>query len=320
VHALFARYPRLADAVAHVDLGVTETPVERWQLEGRSLLIKRDDLDALPMGGNKVRALEFLLARVHRDTTVLTIGSTGSTHALATAMYSARLGARCEVITWPQEEHSVSLQAAGQLARVASVTRARSAADAFIRASIRRMRRNVTWVPGGGSSPLGALGHVSATLELLQQLERRAESMPSHIVLPLGSGGTLAGVLVGLSIARAEMGVVGVRVVPRIIGNRGHVLRLAWQTHALIRRHAGERVPRLRPGLLRIEHGAYGGAYGRETHEGTAAARALADAGGPTLDGTYSAKAFGVALRNAHELPDQKVLFWLTFDARWLTR
>jgi D-cysteine desulfhydrase len=320
VRALFARYPQLAAAIPHIDLGVVETPLELWRVEGRSLLIKRDDLDALPMGGNKVRALEVLLARARRDTPVLTIGSTGSTHALATALYAQQLGATCEVITWPQEEHAVSLQAAERLTRVAHVTHARSAADAFLRATLRRMRRNITWVPAGGSSPIGALGHVSATLELLQQLEQRGEPLPAQIVLPLGSGGTVAGVLVGLSIARSDISVLGVRVVPRIIGNRGHVLRLAWQTHALIRRYAGTDVPRLRPELLRIEQGAYGGAYARVTAEGDAAARALAAAGGPSLDGTYSAKAFGVALRNATTSPDRGVLFWLTFDARWLTR
>jgi hypothetical protein len=40
--------------------------------------------------------------------------------------------------------------------------------------------------------------------------------------------------------------------------------------------------------------------------------------GGPVLDGTYSAKALAAALAHARRAPDERVLFWLTFDGRWL--
>ena len=317
VRTLFERYPRLAQAIPHVDLGVRETRVGRLSIDGHTVLIKRDDLTTAALGGNKVRALEFLLAGIPPGERVLTAGSVGSTHALATAVYARRLHFECDVITWPQEDNAVSRQTAKRLAAEASVTRARSPIDAYLRVAVRRFRGGVHWVPAGGSSPLGALGHVNAALEFVEQIERSALA-PTEIVLPLGSGGTAAGLLVGLSLARRTIGVVGVRVVPRIIGNRGHVLRLAWQTHALIRRHAGERIPPLDSGLLRIQHDAFGGAYGRETADAGQASKELLAAGGPQLDGTYSGKAFGVALRRARELPAGEVLFWLTFDGRWL--
>ena len=38
------------------------------------------------------------------------------------------------------------------------------------------------------------------------------------------------------------------------------------------------------------------------------------------LDPTYSAKSFAVALERARRAPDERVLFWLTFDGRWLVR
>jgi D-cysteine desulfhydrase len=317
VRALFRRFPRLAHALPHVDLGVTETPVEPLTLRGHTLLIKRDDLSAARLGGNKVRALEFLLADVERGETVLTVGSTGSTHALATATHAAALGAHTEVITWPQVENPVALRTAQRLGEVAEVTHARSTVDAYVRAGVRHIRKRVRWIPAGGSSAHGALGHVNAALELVEQLELSG-ARPSHIVVPLGSGGTVAGLIVGLSIARRSLGVLGVRVVPRIIGNRGHVHRLAWQTHSVIKRLAGESIAPLDMSLLRIDHSAYGGAYGRETADGKAAMSRMSSHDGPALDGTYSAKAFGVALRRAAGLPDGDVLFWLTFDARWL--
>jgi D-cysteine desulfhydrase len=142
--------------------------------------------------------------------------------------------------------------------------------------------------------------------------------VPHTIVAPLGSGGTVAGLLVGLSLANVPTHVVGVRVVPRVVGNRWHVLRLAHNAHALLGRLAGVALPALRVRQLEIEQDAYGGAYGRETAEARHAAVLLRESGGPRLDGTYSAKAFGTALARARRTTDGGVLFWLTFDARWL--
>lgn len=316
--ALIARFPRLAQSLPRAALGVCDTPVESWRVDGTAILIKRDDCSAPRLGGNKVRALEFLLAGVGRGDTVLTVGATGSTHALAVAEHAATCGARCEVITWPQESHDTARATAARMARVARVAHSRSVAGAFLRAASRRLLHRRRWIPAGGSIPLGALGHVSAALELVSQLERDGRALPTIVVAPLGSGGTVAGLLAGFAIAGVPVQVLGVRVVPAIVANRWHVLRLARATRALVASVAGERVPGIDASRLVIHHGAFGGAYGRETPEATAAARLLRDAGGPSLDPTYSAKAFAVALARAHPLPDNQVLFWLTFDARWL--
>lgn len=287
-------------------------------MDGVSILIKRDDLSTPTLGGNKARALEPLLARAGPDVTVLTVGAEGSTHALAVAHFARRLGAACEVITWPQEANESSLRTSARLKEVASVTRARSVIDAYGRAMVRRFRRDTFWVPAGGGVPRGALAHVNAALELVEQLQRDGLDMPECLVVPLGTGGTAAGLLVGLSIAGVRTRVVAVRVVPRIVANRARVLRLARRTRRLLERLAGESLPVCNAELLEIDESAYGGAYGREMPAAGAAALALQQAGGPTLDATYSAKTFGVALARARASGDGTVLFWLTFDARWL--
>jgi hypothetical protein len=138
VDTLTARWPRLRDALPRVGLQVRETPVERWELEGASLLVKRDDLTTPTLGGNKARALELLLAGVGSRDVLLTVGSTGSTHALAVAHFGGQLGARTEVITWPQEEHDVSLATSARLRQIARVSAARSPATAMLRATARR--------------------------------------------------------------------------------------------------------------------------------------------------------------------------------------
>ena len=318
VRALLVRLPKLAHTLPRVDLRLRETPVERWAVEDVALLIKRDDLSAPTLGGNKVRALELLLARLGRNQTLLTVGASGSTHALAVAQYGARLDAQTEVITWPQLTHDVSRATTRRLEGIAHVTVARSPLDAYLRAGFRRLRGKYRWIPAGGSVPLGALGHVSAALELVEQLERESIPLPHTLVVPLGSGGTVAGLLVGFALAGVTTRIVGVRVVPRVVANRWRVLRLARGTRTLLAKLSGENIPPLDDARLEIDDGWYGGAYARETDAARDAARALARSGGPTLDATYSAKAFASALARARAAPDGGVLFWLTFDARWL--
>jgi D-cysteine desulfhydrase len=317
VDALLARYPGLA-SIPHVDLGVRASPLERWRVGTASLLIKRDDLSADRLGGNKVRALELLLGRIRPGDRVLTVGATGSTHALAVAHYAAAVGATAEVITWPQEEHAVSRATAQVMAARARVTPARSVADAYLRAMARRGRGGVHWVPAGGSVPLGVLGHVSAALELAEQLAREAVDPRQTVVVPLGSGGTVAGLLVGFALAGLPAPILAVQVVPRLVASRTRVGWLAQRTHRLIARSAGVALPAVDYRRLLVQRDAYGGAYGRPTAEADEAAGALRAAGGPRLDGTYSAKAFGVALARARSSPEERVLFWLTFDGRWL--
>lgn len=316
--ALYARWPLLRGTLPRVDLRVRETPLERWRLGEVTLLVKRDDLSTPTLGGNKARALELLLAGVGPDDELLTMGSTGSTHALAVAHFAGRLGARTHVIAWPQEEHAVSRATAARLRGLARVSVARSPVTAAVRAALLRTRSGVRWIPAGGSTPLGALGHVDAALELASQLARDGDRAPDVLVVPLGSGGTVAGLLVGLELAGLPTRVVGVRVVPRLVANHARVARLARRTAALLARLSGTEPLRLDPGRLSIEQSEYGGAYARETESARDAAAAVRAIGGPPLEGTYSGKALAAALARARGARGERILFWLTFDGRWL--
>lgn len=318
MNELLARWPRLRQTLPHVDLGVRKTPIERWELDGATILVKRDDLTTPTLGGNKARALELLLPGTGPDDVLLTVGSTGSTHALAVAHFGATLGARTEVVTWPQEEHDVSIATAAWLREIAQVTPARSPATAMVRAAARRLARRVRWIPAGGSSPLGILGHAAAALELADQLAHDTLPVPDTLVVPLGSGGTAAGLLVGLALAGLPTRVLGVRVVPRVVANRRRVLTLARRAAGLFADRAGVSPPRVDGTRFAIEDAQYGGAYARETRASRSSAALVLAREGPALEGTYSAKALAAALACARLAPRERVLFWLTFDGRWL--
>ena len=76
------------EGVDRVDLGVFNTPVERHAIAGVDVLVKRDDL----IGGNKVRTLEYLLARPPASGHLLTYSTLGAHHAYATAVYGNKVG------------------------------------------------------------------------------------------------------------------------------------------------------------------------------------------------------------------------------------
>ena len=160
---------------------------------------------------------------------------------------------------------------------------------------------------------LGMLGHVDAALEFARQVRDGVLPLPRRIVVPLGSGGTASGLSLGFAIAGLNVVVSAVQVAPRIVANHRRVAMLAERCARLIEKLTGEHVPRPARGAVRVIRNEYGGAYGRPTPAGAAAARWLEEAGGPPVDATYSAKALAAVLA---DWPAEGLVFWLTFDGR----
>lgn len=276
-------------------------------------MVKRDDLCGEVIGGNKVRGLEWLLGDVAPGDRVLTVGPRGSTHALVTATCAGLRGARVTVVRWNQEMNPAARRVDARLRSAAEVLDARWVPAAYALAAALRVRGRVLWIPAGGASPLSVLGHVNAAMELAEQLTRRESEPPGCVVVPLGTGGTAAGLALGFRIAGLRTRVLAVRVVPRILGRVARVLKLARATSSLIERLTGERLPPVSSTDVSVEHGFYGGAYGRPL-SARGDERTLESAG-IRLDDTYSRKAFAAALAQSRD----RTLLWLTFDGRLLT-
>jgi 1-aminocyclopropane-1-carboxylate deaminase/D-cysteine desulfhydrase-like pyridoxal-dependent ACC family enzyme len=321
---LVRRYPALA-SIPRVPLGEYPTPVESARFPDLTapLWIKRDDLASAALGGNKVRALEYLLAGVQPGEVLLTGGGEGSTHVLATAVHASRLRARVHAVRWRHEMHDIARDIAMRAAReCAAIETSATPLGGILRALALRAGalwagRRGRWIPFGGTSPLGILGHVNAALELADQVEAGELPMPSRVVVPLGTGGTAAGLALGFVAAGMRTRVIGARVVPRIVTGRARVVWLARSTARWVRRTTGVALPAVTRDAVHVAHEAYGGAYGRASPLAADAAVAMERAMGLRLDATYSAKAFAIALRVARA-EDGVTLFWSTFDARWL--
>lgn len=286
---------------------IAVTPVEHVRSLG--VAVKRDDLTHALYGGNKARKLAFLLddAVSRGARRVVTTGAWGSHHALATALFARRAGLDAKLLLWPQprtphvdEVLAASLRSGAEVVRVEGLGRVPWHVA-------RGWRDGDVWIPPGGSSPLGSQGFVTAAAELAAQIARGDAALPEEIVVATGTGGTAAGLAVGLARAGLPTRVRGAIVVAPAAVSR-------WSTRALVARLAAtpseawdaER-------RLSLDEGQLGGGYGVATERGARAAATFADATGVELDLTYTAKAFAMALERVQA--GVKVLYWHTLSA-----
>jgi len=318
--------PRLLERLQPLELAELPTPVEQLpRLAGpgaAELWIKRDDLSSPLYGGNKVRKLELLLAAARRRGAgrVLTMGARGSNHLLATVLHARSLGLAATGVIFPQPptEHVERNLAAdrGAGAELVEVGSKYLLAAGLMRALLRCRRREGSWpylIPGGGSNPLGALGFVNAGLELAAQVRAGLLPEPAAVYLAFGTGGTAAGLALGLELAGLATRVVAVRVIDRLLANRRRLLALLRATRRLLR-SGGDELPRpRRPGAnLEIEHRFFGDGYGRATKAGRRAVELFAGAG-IILEDTYTGKA-AAALLEAAGRKTGPLLYWHTLS------
>lgn len=318
--ALFEAYPALAERLPHVRLGDYPTPVQRLDRLGEvigapRLFVKRDDLSGRPYGGNKVRKLEFLLGRALEcgADRVLTLGAAGSNHALATAIYSHRLGLECSSLLHQQPNARYVarnlLFAKRSGARLEPVTSDRVAA---------RIRRHGAFpIPMGGSSVLGTLGFVNAGFELASQMRRDELPAPERIYVALGTMGTAVGLTLGLRAAGHDTRIVAVRVVTERIANPARFRRLYRNANRLLRR-LDPTFPLCPLDGVDLRDEFFGGTYALFTPAGMRAVALAREHASLTLEGTYTGKTFAALLADLQDssLRDAPVLFWNTVNSR----
>jgi D-cysteine desulfhydrase len=326
---LFRRFPALHEQVAWLPLGEFPTPVEQLPLgpQNVNLWIKRDDLTAYEYGGNKVRALEFALARAQQrgKPTVVACGAEGSNWLLACAVHARRLGLSCRLHTFRRCVDPARLLNARLVKHLASdVVHHRSLAGLLLSVLGERLRSvgSSCLLPAAGASPVCSLGYVNAVLELADQVDAGLLPRPSVMFAPLGSGGTCAGILVGLEIVGWQTKLIGVRVVDRVVSNRVTVAMLARGCYRLLRRCDSTLPAQAR--LLRsfqVAHSWIGKGYGQVTE---AARQAIEEFErlDLQLDTTYTGKTVACLLHHirAGDCRDQTVLYWHTLNSRPLER
>jgi D-cysteine desulfhydrase family pyridoxal phosphate-dependent enzyme len=317
------------DAQPRIPLTTLPTPVMeaarlRDALGGPSacprILIKRDDLTSLGLGGNKARKLEYLVADAQQRgaTTLITTGAVQSNHARMTAAAACVAGMRCVlVLTTTVDQPPIAgnllldtlygaairlvpsinpMLAVGQdEAVVAEVVAEETAAG-----------RVPYVIPVGGSSGIGVFGYIGGSAELVDQLAD-AGIAPSRLYYASGSRGTQAGLTLGAQLCAAPYRVYGVAVSAGEPEKIERAKRIA--NEAAMRLGLPER---LELSDLITDQGYIGEGYGIPTPAGLEAISLVAKTEAILLDPCYTSKAMAALIdhvRTGQLAPSDTVVF-----------
>ncbi|WP_433207732.1 1-aminocyclopropane-1-carboxylate deaminase/D-cysteine desulfhydrase [Nocardia sp. CA-107356] len=325
---LHARFPELTGSLPRLPLGSGHTPVRALtHLSPASVPIWVKDEGAYGdggWGGNKVRKLEWLLADALRRErrTVLTVGGLGTNWGLATACYAREYGLHTALalVDQPADDHvRVQLRRLAESGASLHFTHTKTRTIAAVPLLLACYRRPYL-IPPGGSNPLGLLGYVEAAFELADQVRTGALPEPTHIVVPVGSGGTVAGLWLGLELAGlTDVTIVAVVVNDTLRLDRPALRRLARRSASLLT-HRGAQLPAavLADRQLLITTEWMGAGYGHPTPAATSAVTTARHRAGLELEPVYTGKAMAALLYmvGAGQLGTGPVLFLNTHGPR----
>lgn len=316
----------LLDSFPHVALACLPTPLEPLPrlseyLGGPRLFVKRDDQTGLAMGGNKARKLEFLVghALATECDTLVTIGGVQSNHARQTAAAAARLGMHCELllprivprdsVEYQKSGNMLLSQLLGANLRILPADKNTPKTLESAAAELREKGRKPYVIPTGGSTARGALGYVQALFELLAQIRER-DLRVDAIVVPVGSAGTVAGLLAGLVVAEMDIPVVAAAVMGTAKDREALTRELTREVLRLLGRKADAALPK-----FLVTDRTIGAGYGLTTDEVIEAVKRTAQLEGLLLDPVYTGKAMAALfdlVRRKHFKASDKVVFWHT--------
>lgn len=294
------------DRKRRVGLVHAPTPLEPLKgltklLGGPDLWIKRDDCTGLALGGNKSRKLEFLLAEARGQgaDTIVTVGANQSNHVRMTAAAARVAGMGTVSLLFPSADgdrggNRLLDEILGTEIHTLPFTFEESSLGKIeeearkIMASLTGAGRKPYFIPAGGATPLGALGYFRATEELASQARREGCKVDALIV-PFGTGGTMAGILLGVDALRLAWETVGISVAPDGAWEKAGVCpfrQIAKEAAALLGLDF-----RLSKDRYRVLYDYVGPGYGAVTPECADALRTVARTDGILLDPVYTGKA-----------------------------
>jgi len=310
--------------LGHLRLGTTPTPVRPVDGElvgGHEVWMKDESVfgDGA-WGGNKIRKLEWIIPEAKRRgvRTLFTVGGIGTHWGLAAALYGREHGLHTMLglVDQPVDDHVrdqlARLERSGaELHRYRDARRLKLAAAGLIARALLRDRRLPWYLPAGGSNPFGALAYVDTALEIAGQVEAGLLAEPATVVTAVGSGGTAAGLALGLRLAGLRTRVFGVVVNDAFPLDASVIADLANQTADLMRRRGAffDLAP-LEPANVTMRTDWLGETYGDPT---PASVRAVADAERDELhlEPVYTGKSLA-AIRDVGGTPGMpEPILWL---------
>jgi len=281
---------------------LTEAPRLSYHLGGPRILIKREDLSGLAMGGNKCRMLEFVLAEARRQgaDAVISTASSQSNFCLQLAAAARRLGMKPSFVlvrgVHVETQGNLLLQnildsdiriletsdigaiwggaVAKEMAKLADDLRSRGYKPFIVSPSLPDI-----------SPVLATAGWTLAADELITQLKDR-EIEAQYVVVANGGGNTQGGLVLGSKCLKASHRVMGIAV---LLDKKTLVKELIAYTDA-VADFLGLGV-KVQPDDFEIIDSYLGEGYARPTREAIEAIRLVAQTEGIFLDPVYTGKA-----------------------------
>lgn len=298
------------------------TPIEKLPrfseaLGGPTIYAKRDDLLGLTSGGNKTRKLEFLVADALAQgaDTLITCGAVQSNHCRLTLAAAVKEGLKCRLILEERVPGSYNPQSSGnnflyRLLGVESVKVVPGGSNMMeamqeAAAAVTAEGRKPYIIPGGGSNAIGATGYVQCAQELQQQMFDQGLDF-DYLVVPSGSGGTHAGIVVGVHGNNLNIPVLGMNVSRKKDVQEELIYNLVKATAT----HVGSTTPPRETVICFDEY--VGAGYSRPTPGMTEAVQMLARNEGILLDPVYTGKQMAGLIdlvRKGYFKNSDKVLF-----------
>ncbi len=325
--SMFEQYPLLKEKLPYVSLGEFPTPVEKLERLGQTinaphLYAKREDLSGKLYGGNKIRALEFLLgdALQNGHQQVMALGFPASCQALAQAIYTRQLGMKSIAVLFPQvrseqgRRHLLIYQSIGADLEALGL-------PALLRLLKHRLQYGHFPKFLEASSPLGMIGYVNAGFELKDQIERGLLPEPDLVFVALATMGTAVGLDLGFKAAGLKSHVVSVH-----LGNPQATPRRM----ATLFRETNELLHSYDPSFpkFQVSENDFDVRYefkrpkGKLLSEGGAqATKQVEELANLQLDEMFTGNAFAALMADAEKglLKEKKVLWWNSYNSRDLS-
>jgi len=311
------------DTLPRVRINFLPTPLVELKrlgsfLGGPTILMKRDDMTGVALGGNKTRKLEFLLgeAVAQRCDTVITGGAMQSNHCRQTAGAAAIVGLECHLALGGERPDAAEGNLMLDYLFGATVhwcgEHKKGERIPEIAEELRSRGRRPYVIPFGGSNATGAMGFVAAVRELKEQLNARHVRVDC-IVIPSASGGTHAGMTTGSDVFGLDTRIVGIAIDRAEPGEPAYEAELAALANQIAQK-LGAPAAYL-PGSFEMKYDYFGRGYAAVGDLEREAIRLAASREGVLMDPVYSGRALGGMIdmiRNKELAAGQTVLFWHT--------
>ena len=301
----------------HLPTSLQEAPRLSKTL-GIKLFVKREDLTGLATGGNKIRNLEFIFGEVLERgcDAIITTAGVHSNMCRATAATAARLGMKCMLLLRgskgdPEEGNLLLDRLLGADVRfIPTKDPYDERVPGWLEEASRELEatghRPYVLHLTGGTSTLATCAYVDGAEELAAQFAKIG-TIPDSLYVTVGSGITMAGLVLGFKHLERPIRVVGVSANSEAGFLADRIVDYANSAASRLRLDT-----RIVAGDFEVLDDYVGPGYGVPTPEAIEAIRLTAREEGLLLDPVYTGKCMAALqdrARNGHLGQDETVVF-----------